>query len=319
MYKTMIQFCHKGVWMNFMSKEKRILLEQGKRICSVCGDIKLLESFSIGQTVCKVCQKEQRRRSTGYYIKNPPTEEEQCKQTMLPESTRARNMRLAKKGLHWCNLCKKELPLSCFYTNGKYTCNRCKTCVGGYSYSRRQPPGTESSHARNKRLAKEGLYWCRNCDQAYPIDPLHTSASSIGLCPRCKHKCCEASSKKRKAIDGAYRVKLNVSSSLRRALGKKKSGSASKWTGCSKQFLKDYLASLFTEGMSWDNYGEWHIDHIIPQAYFDFNNPDEVRMCWNYRNLQPLWGNDNIEKGANLPVDLDERLAILRAVCIPVQ
>jgi len=114
-------------------------------------------------------------------------------------------------------------------------------------------------------------------------------------------------------------MKISITTSFRRAIRGKQLGSASKWIGCSKQFLKDYLASLFTEGMSWDNYGEWHIDHIIPQAYFDFNNPDEVRMCWNYRNLQPLWGHDNVEKGANLPIDLDERLAILRAVCIPVQ
>lgn len=49
--------------------------------------------------------------------------------------------------------------------------------------------------------------------------------------------------------------------------------------------------------MSWDNYGERHVDHIKPCAKFDLSKPDEQRACFHYTNLQPLWAKDNIAKG----------------------
>jgi hypothetical protein len=66
--------------------------------------------------------------------------------------------------------------------------------------------------------------------------------------------------------------------------------------GCSIEKLKNHLASKFTEGMSFDNYGKWHVDHIRPCASFDLSKPEEQRKCFNYTNLQPLWAKDNLEK-----------------------
>ena len=50
--------------------------------------------------------------------------------------------------------------------------------------------------------------------------------------------------------------------------------------------------------MSWDNYGKWHIDHIIPIDFFIFTKPEdqEFQYCWSLNNLQPLWRLDNIKK-----------------------
>ena len=79
-------------------------------------------------------------------------------------------------------------------------------------------------------------------------------------------------------------------------LGYKKSMSSEKLLGCSWEEARKYLESQFQEGMSWDNYGEWQIDHIIPCSRFDFSNPIHQRICFNYRNLQPLWAKDNKEK-----------------------
>jgi len=61
-----------------------------------------------------------------------------------------------------------------------------------------------------------------------------------------------------------------------------------------------YLESLFQPGMSWDNHGEWHIDHIIPCASFDLTKPAEQKKCFHYTNLQPLWAADNLSKGARI-------------------
>jgi hypothetical protein len=68
--------------------------------------------------------------------------------------------------------------------------------------------------------------------------------------------------------------------------------------GCSLTEFKSHLESLFQAGMSWDNYGEWHIDHIIPCARFDFSSESQQKACFHYTNLQPLWGRDNAAKGA---------------------
>ena len=68
---------------------------------------------------------------------------------------------------------------------------------------------------------------------------------------------------------------------------------------CKPEFLKKYLESKFTEGMSWETHGlkGWHIDHIIPCAAFDLTNVEEQKKCFHYTNLQPLWWNENLSKG----------------------
>ncbi len=65
--------------------------------------------------------------------------------------------------------------------------------------------------------------------------------------------------------------------------------------------IKAHLESQFTEGMSWDNYGEWHIDHIIPCAFFDSTKPNHPKVCFNWQNLQPRWAEENRSKADKIP------------------
>ena len=58
-----------------------------------------------------------------------------------------------------------------------------------------------------------------------------------------------------------------------------------------------HLEKQFKPGMTLDNYGEWHIDHIKPITKFDLKNENELRKCFHYKNLQPLWAIENIKKG----------------------
>lgn len=68
--------------------------------------------------------------------------------------------------------------------------------------------------------------------------------------------------------------------------------------GCSIDHLRAHLESKFEAGMTWDNYGEWHVDHIRPCASFDLIDPKQLAECFNWSNLQPLWAKENISKGA---------------------
>lgn len=87
--------------------------------------------------------------------------------------------------------------------------------------------------------------------------------------------------------------------SVRRYIKVKKPRNTTKdFLGCTFEDFKDHLESQFTEGMTWDNIGKggWHIDHIIPCAFFDLTKPSHQKLCFNYQNLQPLWESDNCSK-----------------------
>ena len=73
-----------------------------------------------------------------------------------------------------------------------------------------------------------------------------------------------------------------------------------KYIGCNIGFLRGWLESKFLKGMTWDNYGEWHIDHIIPCSSFDHTDINQLLACWHYSNLRPLWAFDNRFKGGKI-------------------
>ena len=102
---------------------------------------------------------------------------------------------------------------------------------------------------------------------------------------------------KRRDTDPKYRAMMALHCRLYMAV-KEKTGKTMELTGCSKEELYKHLESKFMEGMTWDNYGEWHIDHIIPCASFNLEDPEEQKKCFHLTNLQPLWALDNIRKGA---------------------
>lgn len=72
--------------------------------------------------------------------------------------------------------------------------------------------------------------------------------------------------------------------------------------GYTLEELMNHLEPQFTEGMTWDNYGEWHVDHKIPMSSFNFTSTEdhEFHLCWCLDNLQPLWGQENLSKGSKI-------------------
>ncbi len=84
------------------------------------------------------------------------------------------------------------------------------------------------------------------------------------------------------------------------AIKQKKKVSTLNLLGCSIEKFKEYIEIKFKNGMNWENYGKWHIDHIKPIAKFDLNVLEEQKECFHYTNLQPLWAIENIKKGSKI-------------------
>jgi hypothetical protein len=107
------------------------------------------------------------------------------------------------------------------------------------------------------------------------------------------------------------KIKNNIFHKLNRSIRTKMvrtlhngSKNRQKWellVGYTVQDLKKHLEKQFKNGMTWDNYGKWHIDHIKPISKFKYNNPVDIdfKECWSLSNLQPLWAKENISKGAS--------------------
>jgi len=108
--------------------------------------------------------------------------------------------------------------------------------------------------------------------------------------------------RKRRKADPIFRLRLNISGSVRQSLiSMNLSKRGRKWeriVGYTLRDLKEYIEKLFKPGMTWNNYCDWQLDHIIPVSFFKFKNTDDVefRMCWRLDNLQPLWAKDNLKK-----------------------
>jgi hypothetical protein len=101
----------------------------------------------------------------------------------------------------------------------------------------------------------------------------------------------------RRKAEPLIRLKHNLGNRIRLAI-KSKNFTKSKRTldmlGCDLHTAKAHLEKQFTKGMTWDNHGEWHIDHIIPCA--SAKTEEELIKLFHYTNLQPLWAADNMSK-----------------------
>jgi len=100
-------------------------------------------------------------------------------------------------------------------------------------------------------------------------------------------------------------LRNNIKNSFRRG-GFSKTSECRKILGADWDVVKSYFESKFTDGMSWDNQGLWHIDHIIPKSLAK-TEEDIIRLN-HYTNLQPLWGKDNLDKSDKI---LDEHKHLL--------
>lgn len=194
-----------------------------------------------------------------------------------------------ERGDKKCSRCKVFKPTEEFYSKA----SACKSCG---SLRRKETYCPDRVHRAYKRISEEQMEKRR----IYFREKRRKDPEKYNKKLKEWRKANPDYKKNRWKNDLDFRLKENLRGRLYKALiGHSKSKSTSDLVGCSIQSLKKHLESQFTEGMSWENYGEWHVDHIKPCSLFDMSDAAQQRECFNYNNLQPLWAEDNLKKSNN--------------------
>jgi hypothetical protein len=193
-----------------------------------------------------------------------------------------------------CSKCNITKDLGCF---GKAKQNKdglngqCKDCRAAY---------LKEYYSQNKEqvLAHNREYYQENKEEIIEqkIEYRAMNLESI-------QKKTNVRLKKKRKTDPQFKLASNLRGRLNMAIKREyRAGSAVKDLGCSIESFKTYIESLFTEGMSWENYGPkgWHLDHKLPLDSFDLTDREQFLKACHYTNIQPLWAIDNFKKGSKI-------------------
>ena len=195
-----------------------------------------------------------------------------------------------------CTKCKQERSWSEFHRSNKTggTENQCKFCKHEYRkkrYIEKEKDNTDVQLANrqwkedNKELINERRRELNQTEE--------------------KKKKNRDYVRTRRHSDPIIRLRMNFSNLISYHLSQTTKNKVRKrrrhWediVGYTLSELKEHLEQQFQEGMTWDNYGKWHVDHKYPASLFQITSLecDEFKKCWDLQNLQPLWAEDNIRK-----------------------
>jgi len=200
-----------------------------------------------------------------------------------------------------CNKCKIEKSEEEFSFSSVKNNKRCVTCKECHKkkWSENQ---VNLRFRTEESIVLPDSKICIYCKENKSGTEYHIDKTkSSGLKSYCK-KCHMRKVSDRNKYNPKRRAIKNLSKRYRKIIkcnNLRKSETTIESLGCSGKFFAEYIEKQFKPGMTWENYGSsgWHIDHIRPWASIDLNNPEEVKICRHYTNLQPLWWWENIKKG----------------------
>ena len=197
-----------------------------------------------------------------------------------------------------CTVCQEAFPATLEYFSNKEgkILRRCKKCLSLYNkkyYKKHQSKIIDNV----KKFKEENPEYMKEWRSANKEKLTKQKRSWIDK----NRELINSKERSRRKNDPNYKVKKNLRRRINEVIKKgTKSQSTMKLTGCSIEELLKHLESKFIDGMNWQNYGEWHIDHILPCSSFDLTDPEQQQRCFHYTNLQPLWALDNIRKGSKI-------------------
>jgi|688.fasta_scaffold732639_1 hypothetical protein len=188
-----------------------------------------------------------------------------------------------------CTKCQEKKPIELFYKDSSkphgygYSCKACGLKIANERYNKLEKTERLSYYYKNKEKVR-----------AYQkVYELKTKKERREYFRKWETE--------RIKNDPCYRIRKYLGNRIRDALKTnniKKSKSIIELCGAGLDVVRTHLESQFKPGMSWENHGKWHIDHIKPVSLFNLLDPNEVKKCCHYTNLQPLWAFENLSKGA---------------------
>ena len=234
-----------------------------------------------------------------------------------------------------CTRCGEEYPATTEYFHWKHKvknrlqshCKWCNTKLAAIRY--RNNPEKHRDLKRNWRQSNpekdknyQKAYYRANVERHFANTKLWKSenpekvrsySEKYEKANRDKRRVDDRERQKKKRATPKGNLNNRMTSSIRFALNGNKNGrSWESLVGYTYSDLKKHLEKQFVDGMSWENMGDWHIDHKIPISVFNFTSPEheDFKRCWSLKNLQPMWAQDNLSKGASLYNHFQPSLAI---------
>jgi len=193
-----------------------------------------------------------------------------------------------------CKECDTELTCLNSYSDKRgYLRPYCKECE-------KEKVARYKQNNLDKVREKDRLFANKNKDKRASYAKLYLSKNRENISIKQKEYWSKPENKERKAkrkreqyaSSNIFKITSSCRTRIFKALkGQTKSKTTEKLVGCSFTELKRHLENNFLVGMTWDNYGEWEIDHIIPVS---------KNGSFHYTNLQPLWWKDNLKKSNNI-------------------
>lgn len=206
-----------------------------------------------------------------------------------------------------CTACKEIKPFKDFYKSklGKYgLLSQCKICRGERIKKWRQnnPQRIEFYQAKSRENPPDRSEYFKEYAKNNPEKQKARSSRAYERYKKDKPDILKGIRKRsdlKRIANPVFKLSKIFSCAIYQSLKRKKDGY--RWENLVNYTLQDLIPHLekqFKPGMSWDNQGKWHIDHIIPKSLFKFEsyNDREFRQCWALCNLQPLWAADNLRK-----------------------
>lgn len=285
------------------------------------------------------CDKCKRKLSISLFHKNVTGYRSTCKECRYKRTKELREARkihninkLSYKKNKICDKCNKNKPITEFNRRNVSKDGLCSQCRDCYNSNRKKSIPEQKTNSIVSQTKK-----CNTCLIEKSLSEFkQTKKSNDGHYHKCKScwKPVEWNKEKQKASEKKYvqnnpekirlkwkrdstkinrRIRDSLNKRIKEAFYSQKQNKSNKtfdYVGCSKNDLKRWFEYLFTENMSWDNYGKWHIDHVIPCASFDLSSDNEIKKCFNWKNLRPCWGEENIEKSSKIIAELIQKQEI---------
>ena len=203
-----------------------------------------------------------------------------------------------------CTKCNITKPLKDYYFRKSLNRheNYCKECIKARSNKNYRTMDQEQKTKVLEGVRERGKAYRESGREKMVKDKWREENKEKVRAYKRRYRHSEKAKEKRRQPDNVIRESVSnlVRYALRQVAEGKKTRSTFDALPYSPQDLKEHLEGLFQEGMSWDNYGEWNIDHIIPQSALPYEDLDDenFQKCWALENLQPLWAAENSSKGS---------------------